>query len=1095
MAEFKEQRGREFSENERADRIIKIYEKIKTDFLDKTENADSSAIRAYLENLFTESQDSLDEKIIEGIIEANKKGDLYTEIFVVILEEQKAKRLINLERAISINSPKLIRDNKEAIRDVAQLDLLEDPAVLDLGTVEGRDARIARLVNAYAILDLRAKLEAEGKQKTAGYQNLVKALSEPANIEKQELEEKSAQEIIDEEPQVSLRPQAIPRDGGIITLPILVDKDGVMHAKNYVVQKPGKDRLEKLVVDFGELRAPEGLLGEVNLSFKLVSNKDGVLTLDNPGHIFESTGDTRDFRERFMVRPVAYIRENAQYVLPDGYFFAISPNDVSKIDIETGFSKTAIGLSLNRFPVVDIVKTRTVRQGQNPEYLGNILSPEEFAHREKYEALFEHYFQRAKQGVFAKYALAQPKKEWLSVVEEVRKTSQKFPIDVVVSASGGSLANGFAAFETALGAIANTDENKELLEKISRLFSEARKTHKLFVNQSDAQVRAEAEEFFKQPHAWESYVEFFRLLESDEVQKLFGNKNIRQALFVSDLDGETAIEFFRLAGIRTTAIPFVPDQKREGAYVQSAVHMDISHGSGNEVSLNASGPWNGVSIFLDEDDKNVFSAAHTTYDHLSRLGFLESNKVATYLSDFIDDHDGYRGIYASKEGAEAILENEFKNIYGIGVVCVGSGRYAAVVDFFKKYIPEMEANIISKNPDSAKNPDVLRQLVLKELVKFDVRPFFQNYFGKDVDAISAELAEKRKSSRVALEALVARGFVTDSEFGKTLWDPFGAIEHQGLAAFVAGYDCYVAYNGKSRVCIINLSPIPSPTAKLKSIRPNIFTTRDKENIGTVIKGGRYLVMNSSSRRVESFGFVVDSIIGYDRAPQQIREYCDREADDDRNVIANQKPTKGRRPLFTRAVSQMYGNVVPQDVRTRAMNRADRMVVTRSLAAMDSGVNAGVAIPEEILNVEEPLSKVLPPISAEFAEAQTKFSSHIASIDANRAVAYSPETKELRRLVAHEYETMASAAAVNPSPESTELLRVAREAMFEDARETIESMMELLESMETFDFEDPNDTIQFYTALKDIASEDSGLSYYEGVIGLSLKDEVEARKTK
>jgi hypothetical protein len=38
-------------------------------------------------------------------------------------------------------------------------------------------------------------------------------------------------------------------------------------------------------------------------------------------------------------------------------------------------------------------------------------------------------------------------------------------------------------------------------------------------------------------------------------------------------------------------------------------------------------------------------------------------------------------------------------------------------------------------------------------------------------------------------------------------------------------------------------------------------------------------------------------------------------------------------------------------------------------------------------------------------------------------------------------------------------------------------------------------MQFYTALKDIASEDSGLSYYEAVIGLSLKDDSEALKTK
>jgi hypothetical protein len=172
-----------------------------------------------------------------------------------------------------------------------------------------------------------------------------------------------------------------------------------------------------------------------------------------------------------------------------------------------------------------------------------------------------------------------------------------------------------------------------------------------------------------------------------------------------------------------------------------------------------------------------------------------------------------------------------------------------------------------------------------------------------------------------------------------------------------------------------------------------------------------------------------------------------------------------------------------------------MVVARSLGSVDSGVSATVAIPEEFSHVEKPNLEVPPPISAEFVEAQTKFSSHIASIDANRAHAYSPETKELRRLVAHEYETMASAAAANPTPESAELLRVAREAMFEDARETIESMMEILESTEMFDFEDPNDTMQFYTALKDIASEDSGLSYYEAVIGLSLKDDSEALKTK
>lgn len=1105
MTELNEKHGQEFSQHEKEARAVELYEKIKTDFLDKVDNASDATIKTYLDNLYTESKDTPDEQIVKEIISGSVEEDLYVLIFSEIFANHKATILKSFEQLISRNSPKFIRDNKDAIRDVAQIDLLEDPLVLDLGVAKDRDMRIMRLAKAHAILGLKKKLENEGKQKTKGYINLIEALNAPANIEKQELDEKSAQEIIDEEPQVSLRPQAIPRVGGIITLPILVDADGIFHAKNYVVEKPGKNRLEKLVIDFGAMRAPKGLIGEVNLSFKLVSNKDGVLMLDEPGHIFENKDEANDYRERFMVRPVAYVRESAHYVLPDGYYFAISPDDIPKIDVETGFSKTQIGLSLNKFPVVDIVKTRQIRPDQNPEYIGNILSPEEFDYRQMYEELFEHYFQRSKRGVFDKYdvtqpkeefypkfSLAQPRRDWLSAAAEIRAISQKFPIEIVVSGSATSIGRGFGYFETEFARIVRTDENAELVDRLQNLFVEARKTHDLFEKQKQTEKQSEAREFFKNPDAWKSYIEFFRLLETDEVRQLFGHKNIRQALFVSDLDGETAVQFFGLAGIKTTVIPFVPDQKRRGAYVSSAVHLDISHGIGNQVYFNARGPWNGVTVFLDEDNKHVYSAAHATYIHLMKLGLLESDPVAPYLVDFIDDHDSYRGIYASKDGAEAILQNEFKNIYGIGGVCVGSGQYEAVLDFFKKYVPEMEAHIIKKNPDSAKNRDVLRKLVLKELVKFDVRPFFRSYLGEKIDQISDDLEKKRESSRAALDALITKGFVSDSIFGKTLWDPFGAVEHQGLGAFVGGFDCYVSYNRKSKLCMVNLSPIPSPTAKRKDIPTDLFVSRNNKRIGQVIKGGRYLVMNSSSQRVESFGFVVDSIIGYSNATPAIKEYCDNEADEDRQIKDNQRPG--------RLIYTMYGKVVPQEVRNRAANRLN---IARSLEPIKTELSATITIPEEVAmevdaqtqSESEKGVDVMPPISAEFVEAQKSFSSHIASIDANRAEAFSAKTKELRRMVAHEFEKMASAAAAHPTPESSELLRVAREAMFEDARETLESMMEILESIKAYDFENPKDMVAFYNELKNIASEDSGLTYYEAVIGLSLPNDSEELKTK
>ncbi len=1091
MAELHEPQAENFTELQKSERMIEIYEKIKADFLDKNINPDSQLIQTYLENLLIDTSDIFDKDIISKIIEDAKLVDLYSEIFSRLIDIRIEKQVKSFEQLISRNSPKFICDNKDAIRDVEQLDLLQDPSVLDLGNPDGRDVRLARLANAYAILFLKQNLEAANKQKTPAYINLITALNAPAEIERQGISEKTAAELIVEEGELSLIPSKIPRNGGIITLPVIVDAEGVLHARNYVVEKQGKDRKEKLVIDFGSMRAPKGLIGDVQLSFRLIEKEGEVLKLADPGAIFESADSGMDYRERYMVRPVAYIQENGCYVLPDGRYFVIASDDVSKIDVQTGFSKTEIGLSMNKFPVVDIVGTKRFSPNESVEYFGNILSPKEFEYREKLEALFEHYFQRSKQGVFDKYALAVPKKEWLRVSGEMRETSQRYPIDVVVSASAVSVRSGFNVFDAKLAGIEKTSENRDLIERLRGLYTDARKTHDIFVTQAQPENQVHAKEFFKNSNAWNSYVEFFRLLESGEVKKLFGHSDIRQALFASDLDGETAIEFFRMAGIRTTVIPFVPDQKRRDPYVSSAIHLDISHGTGSNVLFNASGPWNGVSVFLDEDDQHVFSAAHATYNHLQNIGLLESNKIAPYLINFIDDHDGYRGIYASKEGATAILENEFKNIYGIGSICIASGRYTAVLDFFKKYVPEMEAHIIKKNPDSAKNSDVLRQLVLKELVKFDVRPFFKNLFGDDVELMSKDLAEKNTTSSTSLEALEREGFVSDSIFGKTLWDPFGAVEHQGLAAFVAGFDCYIQYNRKNKTCVVNLSPIPSQTAKRKDIPPDLFVLRGGETVGAVIKGGRYLVMNSSSRRVKSFGFIVDSIIGYKQAPQAIREYCDREADEDRNIKINLGLRKGQRPFDSRLVSQMYHKVVPVSVRERHQRRRDELM-NRSLEDAPSITDIKL-LPADT----EPTSQRenIPPVSAEFSDSQTKFSSHIASLEMRRSEAFSEEARELRCLVAHEFEAMASAAAEHPTPESEELLRVAREAMFEDIRETEDQMMELLETIETPDFEDPEDSIQFYRHLQDVASEDSGLMYYEAVIGLSLNNDLGAHKTK
>jgi len=1095
-----------------------FYAKLFTDFIESGREEKGESFKAYLEELFSHA-DEADASIILKLIEMLETKSPFDILINAATDYRVVNKTAEFLNIIKRDSNKFILENKDAIRDSQQLDLLA-AAVIDSNSTSEMSKLFQRYVCASAIDSLREVLKDEPK--SDAYINLEHAIAKSEDIEKDIV----TREYIEEFGEQSLLPSAIPREGGIITLPVLVSKDGSMHARTTVTKKPGKMESERFQIDFGGMKAPEGIVGLVSLSFRLASKKDGVLKLENPDYAFAEPGT--------VTQPIAYDR-GFGYLLPDGRLFAISQYDAPKIDTATGFSKTPDGLSMNRFPTVIIEKvTKDSMAETRSVYYGKVLSHDEYRYQQQYEAVFEQYYQRTKrtsadkEEAFVRFALVHPKKTRDEVAHEIRERSQENPIDIVVSSNHRSMKLGFDVLQTKLDKLIITDENRALVEEFTTLFNKAKECVTMFNKQTDVATRVQTEAFFARPDAWDPYVEFFRRLDSDEIKTLLGGTDIRGSLFTSDLDGEMSVMLFNQAGIRTRVTPFIPDTNRFKPYLESAIHVDISHGRSRQIETNAaSGPWNGVSVFLDEDDHHVFSAAQATYDHLRLMGLFESEKVANYLTRFIDDHDGYRGIYSTLKGCQDIFENEYKNIYGIGTILVASGRNAAVAEFFKQYVPQMEDAVIKRNPHAAKNPDVLRDIVLRELIKFDVRPFFRQYIGDDIDVLSKDLAEKIESSKATISALEKDGFVSDRPpFGKILWDPFNAVEHEGLGAFAAGYDCYIGYNGRNRTCKINLAPFPGQGGLLRQLPPDLLNFDDDgSQVGSIIKDGRYLVMNSSARRIPNLGFVVEKIIGRSNAGPGLKRFIAEEVTDDK---------KG-----TRLSQRAYRFVVPESTINRLNNR-NNTLLSRVISAIPEGLRPHLTIEDEPATPEpepapepiaaspvvhepasepEPKSEPIPepvaepvvvepiadpviepepsfePVSQEFLLAQAEFNVQIEAIQINPEERFTDAARDMRRRAAAAIEKMAAAAIVHHTKEAVELLTVARDAIIEEWDESVKKFDEVALGLLNYEFENDDVKARFYRQVYEAFKKDIGLDSYEAIIENLTKNQVHDTENK
>jgi len=1057
-------------------------EQIFTDFIEQGRFDSGEDFSAYLQKKRLDANIA-DQAVIDMLLQRAETENPINFLIDTAFFHRVGKQTDEYFNKIKSSSPRFVVDNCDAIRDYKQWDLFEDGTFLDFENPNGRPKRFKRMVCASAIGELLRRLEVA----SPAYKNLTRAIANSADIEKDIV----TREYIEEFGEQSLLPSAIPREGGIITLPVLVSEDGSMHARTTVTKKPGKMESERFQIDFGGMRAPQGIVGLVNLSFRLASKKDGVLKLENPGYVFAEPGT--------VTQPIAYDRRFG-YVLPDRRMFAISQYDAPKIDIATGFSKTPDGLSMNQFPTVIIEKVDKDFMFQaETAYYGKVLSYDEFRYEQQYEAVFEQYYQRTKrtspdkEEAFVRFALVHPKKTRDEVANEIRERSQENPIDIVVSSNHRSMKLGFDVLETKLGRLVITDENRAMAEEFIGLFKQARECVSMFNKQTDVATRAQAEAFFARPDAWDPYVEFFRRIDSDEIKALLGGTDIRGSLFTSDLDGEMSVMLFKQAGIRTRVTPFIPDMNRFKPYLESAIHVDISHGKSRQVETNAaSGPWNGVSVFLDEDDHHVFSAAQATYEHLRLMGLFEREKVADYLMRFIDDHDGYRGIYSTLKGCQDIFDNDYKNIYGIGTILVASGRSAAVAEFFKQFVPQMEDAVIKRNPHAAKNPEVLRDIVLRELIRFDVRPFFRQYIGDDIDVLSKDLAEKIESSKATISALERDGFISDQPpFGKILWDPFNSVEHEGLGAFAAGYDCYIGYNGRHRTCKINIAPFPGQGGLLRQLPPDLLNFDDDgSQVGSIIKDGRYLVMNSSARRIPNLGFVVEKIIGYRNAGKGLKSFVDDE---------NKNQRKNANPSYRK-----FTEVVPEPTVKRLNNR-NNVLLSRVISAIPEGLRPRLTIEDEPAapalpepdpappDVPEPIvaqpladpvidpEPELEPVSEEFLSAQTEFNTQIQAIQINPEERFTDAARDMRKRAAQAFEKMAMDAIIHDTKESQELVIVARDAITEEFDESVRKFVEIVD--ETLDYEFENDEVKerFYRMLSEIFKKDAGLEYYDAIV--------------
>jgi hypothetical protein len=803
----------------------------------------------------------------------------------------------------------------------------------------------------------------------------------------------------------------MPRVGGVINLHVEIDENKKFHARKYIIKKPGKDGAEIVRFDFGNLVCPSKIVGDVELSFTVLEKKDGVVTLGAPEEILNEAG--------LVTRPVAYDRKGF-YTMSDGRQFIIATNDTEWINVETGFAVDPDKMSASKFPVLEM---QGMKDGY---YYGSVLSPDELRKRRNIEAAFAQYYRKSKltELEHEQYALAPTNKDLDRACAEIREASQVRPLEVVVSSQGRMIRDGFENFSKFLGQI---PDDSNIVQELKNACQNARNDFSVFENQrdtEDSKAKLETVGF------WNNYTHFFKLLDSAEAKQALGISNIRRRFFSSDLDGETAVEIFQMAGVRTQVFPFTPDVTRtEKPYINEAIHLDISHGTKDPIRREKEFPWRSTTVFLDENDKTTFSATHSTFNHLNSLRFLENNDFAQELVQLINEEDSFKGFYETQKGCVNVLNNKYKNIYGLGSLCISAGHYDLIIDFLKQELPKIRTAVLEKFPDLLDNPKKFRTTVLRELLTYDIRPFLRSGIGDDVDRISEEVQGKGERSLEALRSLERNGYSGMTIFGKTLFDPFSKVEHKGLEAFAAGYDCYVGYNSKNAIGIINLSPFRRKKIKIPA---NLYGKGD-DQLGSVIKNGAYFVMNSSGEKFRNFEQMVRPIIAANQRPVGVQKYIE-------------------------SGSKLYGSVFPAWVRDGSGRRP---------------VKGG-----EDLKIRKIESVVTP----EFNDKKDLLNKALSMLMENPGIRFGDQAVALRKQIADDFQVMLEESVKDADVEGKkvydELIESSLRGMGEDFAETFRQAMNVAAELDVEAAAADFDRAEFMSHLRALIYEDTGLGYYE-----------------
>ena len=625
---------------------------------------------------------------------------------------RKNELLASYQSEILRNAPTFLRDKSGAIRNYINAESLSGRQYEDGEIIADLLEALEKSGNLKAFRKLSNEIERLKRE--AGED----VWSEPKQYTADAIERRFA-----EEGEHVMLPSGLPRVGGIINLPVEIDENQRFHAREYIIEKPGKEgvkQFEKIRFDFRGLKCPEALHGSLIMSFFVEEKKDGVIKLEAPRRLFAEPS--------VVTRPIAYDPQGF-YTMSDGYRYAISDTDKQYINSAAGYAIEPDGMSINRFPVIEMSGvTNNLHPAGDGLYYGRALGEDALRKRLNIEDAFAQYYRKRNLGELQReqYVLAPTIKDLDRACVQIREASQKNPLDIVVSVQASVINKGFDRFGRALDEI---ESNGVDVTQLRALKDKAQSSFAIFEKQSKIE---NSEKLLNEEGFWDDYVAFFKQINSFEVSQVFKIDDVRQRFFSSDLDGETAIEFFGIAGVRTIVFPFTPDVRRGNApYIQEAIHLDISHGTKDPIRSNPNAPWKSVTVFLDENDEDILSSTHATYDHLRFVRLLNRDNIngelAAYLIQLVNEEDSYSGFYETQQGCRDVVEYGDRNVYGFGGECIRRGRYDVVINFLRNFLPVIKRDIVKTNPEIANDQAKIQTAVLRKLLTFDMRNFAADF--------------------------------------------------------------------------------------------------------------------------------------------------------------------------------------------------------------------------------------------------------------------------------------------------------------------------------------------------------------------------------